>query len=165
VYCLLYVTNPAAVPKHLHWQSQPKVAGELNDFYVKLLKLEGPFVSHHHDVEDELFFVVKGALRMAVRENGVEREIVVQPGEFIIMPRGVEHCPSADEETHVLLLDPNPPSTRATWQARGRCENSRAYRTGATLRDVVSRRSGNISNAGFLLALLRHSAGQGSRKK
>jgi len=53
-----------------------------------------------------LFFVVKGAMRMGVRENGVEREIVVGPGEFIIMPHGVEHCPSADEETQVMLLEP-----------------------------------------------------------
>ncbi|HVO61005.1 MAG TPA: cupin domain-containing protein, partial [Terriglobales bacterium] len=53
-----------------------------------------------------LFFVVKGTMRMGVRENGSEHEIVVGPGEFIIMPHGVEHCPSADEETHVMLLEP-----------------------------------------------------------
>ena len=85
---------------------QPKIAGELNDFYVKLVKFQGPFVWHHHEAEDELFFVVKGAMKMGVRENGVEREIVVGPGEFIIMPHGVEHCPSADEETQFLLLEP-----------------------------------------------------------
>ena len=87
-------------------QYSPKIAGELNDFYVKLVKFRGPFVWHHHDVEDELFFVVKGTMRMGVRENGVEREIVVGPGEFIIMPHGVEHCPSADEEAHIILLEP-----------------------------------------------------------
>jgi mannose-6-phosphate isomerase-like protein (cupin superfamily) len=85
---------------------QPKIAGQLNDFYVKLVKFQGPFVWHHHEAEDELFFVVKGKMRMGVRENGVEREIVVGPGEFIIMPHGVEHCPSADEETQIMLLEP-----------------------------------------------------------
>lgn len=85
---------------------QPKIAGELNDFHVKLVKLQGPFVWHHHDAEDELFLVVKGTMKMGVRENGAEREIVVGPGEFIIMPHGVEHCPSADEETQVILLEP-----------------------------------------------------------
>ena len=84
----------------------PKIVGELNDFYVKLVKFQGPFVWHHHDAEDELFFVVKGRMRMGIRENGAEREIAVGPGEFIIMPHGVEHCPSADEETQVMLLEP-----------------------------------------------------------
>src|SRR5215471_305674 len=87
-------------------QYSPKIAGELNDFYVKLVKFQGPFVWHHHDVEDELFFVVKGTMRMGVRDNGVEREIVVGPGEFIIMPHGVEHCPAADEEAQIILLEP-----------------------------------------------------------
>ena len=84
----------------------PKIVGEVNDAYVKLVKLQGDFMWHHHDNEDELFFVIKGGLRMKVRENGVEREIVIHPGEFIIIPRGVEHFPSADEETHVMLLEP-----------------------------------------------------------
>ena len=84
----------------------PKIVGEVNDDYVKLVKLQCDFMWHHHDHEDELFLVVKGALRMKVRENGVEREIVIHPGEFIIIPRGVEHFPSADEETHVMLLEP-----------------------------------------------------------
>jgi mannose-6-phosphate isomerase-like protein (cupin superfamily) len=84
----------------------PKIVGEVNDAYVKLVKLKGDFMWHHHDHEDELFFVVKGALRMKVRENGGERECMVHPGEFIIIPRGVEHLPSADEETHVMLLEP-----------------------------------------------------------
>jgi mannose-6-phosphate isomerase-like protein (cupin superfamily) len=85
---------------------KPKIVGEVNDAYVKLVKLQGDFMWHHHDNEDELFFVVKGALRMRVRENGGEREFTIQPGEFIIIPRGVEHLPSADEETHVMLLEP-----------------------------------------------------------
>ncbi len=84
----------------------PKIAGEINDTYVKLVKLQGDFLWHHHDVEDELFFVVKGKLRMKVREDGSEREIVIGQGEFIIIPHGVEHFPSADEETHILLLEP-----------------------------------------------------------
>ncbi len=84
----------------------PKIVGEVNDAYVKLVKLQGDFMWHHHDNEDELFFVVKGALRMKVRENGSEREFMVQPGEFIIIPRGVEHLPSADVETHIMLLEP-----------------------------------------------------------
>jgi mannose-6-phosphate isomerase-like protein (cupin superfamily) len=84
----------------------PKIVGEVNDAYVKLVKLQGEFMWHHHDEEDELFLVVKGALRMKVRENDTEREFMVNPGEFIIISRGVEHFPSADEETHVMLLEP-----------------------------------------------------------
>jgi mannose-6-phosphate isomerase-like protein (cupin superfamily) len=85
---------------------KPKIVGEVNDAYVKLVKLQGDFVWHHHDNEDELFFVIKGALRMRVRENGSEREFLISPGEFIIIPRGVEHLPSAKEETHIMLLEP-----------------------------------------------------------
>ena len=84
----------------------PKIVGEINDAYVKLVKLQGDFMWHHHENEDELFFVVSGALRMKIREQGSEREVVIRPGEFIIIPRGVEHFPSADEETHVMLLEP-----------------------------------------------------------
>lgn len=84
----------------------PKIVGEVNDSYVKLVKLQGDFLWHHHDHEDELFFVVKGALRMRVREDSIEREYRVNPGEFIIIPRGIEHFPSAEEETHIMLLEP-----------------------------------------------------------
>ncbi len=84
----------------------PKIVAELNDSYVKLVKLKGDFVWHHHATEDELFFVFKGTLRMGIRENGSEREEIVRPGEFIIVPRGVEHRPAADEEVHVMLLEP-----------------------------------------------------------
>jgi mannose-6-phosphate isomerase-like protein (cupin superfamily) len=87
-------------------QYSPKIVGEVNDAYVKLVKLQGEFMWHHHEHEDELFLVVKGALRMRVRENNGEREFIVNPGEFIIIPRGVEHLPSADEETHIMLLEP-----------------------------------------------------------
>lgn len=84
----------------------PKIVGELNESYVKLVKIKGDFLWHHHDDEDELFFVLKGELRMKFRENGTERETVIGPGEFIIVPRGVEHFPSAGEETQVMLLEP-----------------------------------------------------------
>lgn len=87
-------------------QYTPKIVGEINDLHVKLVKLQGEFLWHHHEAEDELFYVVKGALRMKVREDGKENEFLIMPGEFIVIPQGVEHLPSADEETHVLLLEP-----------------------------------------------------------
>jgi len=80
----------------------PKIAGELNDTYVKLVKLKGEFVWHHHEQEDELFLVVKGKLLINLRE----RDIWLEEGEFVIIPRGVEHLPIAEEEVHVLLLEP-----------------------------------------------------------
>lgn len=84
----------------------PKIAGEINDSYVKLVKVKGDFVWHHHEAEDELFLVVKGTLRMGLRESGQEREETIRAGEFIIIPRGVEHRPTADEEVHLVLLEP-----------------------------------------------------------
>jgi len=83
-----------------HWK--PRVAGAVNDCAVKLAKLRGEFVWHHHEAEDELFLVVRGTLRMRLRD----RELTVHPGEFLIVPRGVEHCPVADEEVHVVLIEP-----------------------------------------------------------
>jgi mannose-6-phosphate isomerase-like protein (cupin superfamily) len=80
----------------------PRIIGEVNDCYLKAVKLTGDFVWHHHEKEDELFLVVKGTLRMKFRD----REAVVREGEFIIVPRGVEHCPVADEEVHVVLIEP-----------------------------------------------------------
>ncbi len=80
----------------------PKIVGEVNDFHVKLAKLEGEFVWHHHDEEDELFLVIQGRLQMRFRD----RDIWLEPGEFLIVPRGVEHLPVAPEETHVLLFEP-----------------------------------------------------------
>jgi mannose-6-phosphate isomerase-like protein (cupin superfamily) len=81
----------------------PKIAGDVNDMQVKVVKLRGEFVWHHHDVEDELFLVVAGRLRMQLREGNKD----VGPGEFIIVPRGVEHCPLAlTDEVHVVLLEP-----------------------------------------------------------
>lgn len=88
-----------------HWS--PKLIGELNSFAVKIVKAQGAFVWHHHEVEDELFFVVKGRLLMHVRETpGSQRDIWVEEGELIIIPQGVEHCPVAEEETHLMLLEP-----------------------------------------------------------
>ena len=80
----------------------PHVVAELNGQHVKLVKLKGEFVWHHHEEEDELFLVVQGRLRMRLRD----REIVMAPGEFLIVPRGVDHLPVADEEVHVLLFEP-----------------------------------------------------------
>lgn len=83
-----------------HWN--PRIAGELNGQQVKLAKLKGEFIWHHHDEEDELFLVVKGTLRMELRDKTIE----VYPGEFIIIPRGVEHRPYAESEVEVLLFEP-----------------------------------------------------------
>jgi mannose-6-phosphate isomerase-like protein (cupin superfamily) len=79
----------------------PRVIGELNDRHVKAVKLKGEFIWHHHDNEDELFMVFKGTLRMKFGDG----EAVVNEGEFIVVPRGVEHLPIADEEVHILLLE------------------------------------------------------------
>ena len=88
-------------------QWSPKLIGELNNFAVKLVKAQGEFVWHHHDVEDELFFVVKGRLLMQVRETPEsQRDIWVEEGELIIIPHGVEHRPVAQEETQLMLLEP-----------------------------------------------------------
>ena len=80
----------------------PKILGEVNDSYIKAVKFIGEFVWHHHDNEDEMFMVINGKLRMKFRD----REEVVGPGEFIIVPRGVEHLPVSDQETQVLLFEP-----------------------------------------------------------
>jgi mannose-6-phosphate isomerase-like protein (cupin superfamily) len=79
----------------------PRIAAQINDFEVKIVKLEGEFVWHHHDEEDELFLVVKGRLTMRFRDG----EQTVGPGEMIVVPHGVEHCPAAAEETHVVLFE------------------------------------------------------------
>ena len=83
-----------------HWS--PKIVGELNGQHVKLAKLKGEFVWHHHDDEDELFFVVKGQLIMKLGDGDIE----LNEGEFLIVPRGVEHKPVAPEEVEVLLFEP-----------------------------------------------------------
>jgi mannose-6-phosphate isomerase-like protein (cupin superfamily) len=80
----------------------PKIVGEVNESFVKLVKLKGEFVWHYHEAEDELFLVVNGSLLIRLRD----RDIRVEEGEFVIIPRGVEHLPVAEEEVHVLLLEP-----------------------------------------------------------
>jgi mannose-6-phosphate isomerase-like protein (cupin superfamily) len=83
-------------------QWKPKVVGELNGQQVKLVKFQGPFVWHHHEHEDEMFLVVKGRFCLEFRD----RHVWLEEGEFLIVPRGVEHRPVAEEEAHVLLFEP-----------------------------------------------------------
>ncbi len=80
----------------------PKIVGELNESYIKLVKVKGEFVWHHHEAEDELFLVIKGRLLIRLRD----RDIHLDKGVFVIIPRGVEHMPVAQEEAHILLLEP-----------------------------------------------------------
>jgi mannose-6-phosphate isomerase-like protein (cupin superfamily) len=83
-----------------HWS--PRIVGELNGQYVKLAKLKGEFVWHQHDAEDELFLVIKGELRLELRD----REIVLREGELAVIPKGTQHRPSCSEEVQVLLFEP-----------------------------------------------------------
>lgn len=83
-----------------YWK--PKVVGELNDSYVKVAKLKGEFLWHHHENEDELFWVIKGTLIIKFRD----KDIVIKEGELLIVPRGVEHMPVAEEEVQVILIEP-----------------------------------------------------------
>jgi len=99
-----------------HWS--PKIVGDLNGQQVKLVKFKGPFVWHHHENEDELFYVVKGSFDMEFRD----RSITIHEGEFIIVPRGVEHRPIAKVEVHVMLFEPG-----STLNA-GNIENERTIR-------------------------------------
>jgi mannose-6-phosphate isomerase-like protein (cupin superfamily) len=96
------VVNLAEMFGRFQDQWSPKIVGEVNDAHVKLVKLQGEFVWHHHEREDELFLVVKGRLRLRLRD----RDLVLGPGDFAIIPRGVEHLPVAEEETQVVLLEP-----------------------------------------------------------
>jgi mannose-6-phosphate isomerase-like protein (cupin superfamily) len=83
-----------------HWS--PRIVGELNGQHVKLAKLKGEFVWHHHEHEDELFMVIEGTLTMRLRKG----DVVIDEGEFFIVPRGMEHQPVAENEVHVLLFEP-----------------------------------------------------------
>lgn len=98
-----------------HWQ--PRIVGELNGQHVKLVKLQGEFVWHHHESEDELFLVLKGAMTIELRD----RDVHLGEGEFFIVPRGVEHRPVAAEEAHVLLFEP------ASTLNTGNVRNERTY--------------------------------------
>jgi mannose-6-phosphate isomerase-like protein (cupin superfamily) len=99
--CMNIIQLPSAfskIPDYWH----PRIAGELNDSYIKLAKLKGEFVWHQHELEDELFLVISGTLIIQTRAG----DHVLHPGEFLIIPRGVEHRPVAEEEVHVLLVEP-----------------------------------------------------------
>ena len=99
-----------------HWS--PKVVGEVNDVSIKLVKFQGDFIWHHHETEDELFFVVKGTMVMKLRDG----DISVDENEFIIIPRGMEHMPVADEEVFVMLIEPK------TTLNTGNIENERTVK-------------------------------------
>lgn len=99
-----------------HWS--PKIVAELNGQQVKLAKFQGPFTWHHHENEDELFFVVKGRFRMEFRD----RDVWLEEGEMLVVPRGVEHRPVAEEEVHILLFEP------ASTLNTGNVENERTVR-------------------------------------
>jgi mannose-6-phosphate isomerase-like protein (cupin superfamily) len=81
---------------------QPKIVGELNGQHVKLVKAKGEFTWHHHEAEDEMFYVVKGELTMQLRSG----DVMLRAGEMFIVPRGVEHCPVAHDEVHIMLFEP-----------------------------------------------------------
>jgi len=83
-----------------HWS--PKIVGQVNDVHVKVAKLKGEFPWHHHETEDELFLVVKGRLRLEFRD----RHVWLDEGEFLVVPHGVEHRPVAEEEVHLVLIEP-----------------------------------------------------------
>ena len=83
-----------------HWQ--PKITAELNDAYVKIAKVQGEFVWHHHENEDELFFVVKGTLTIKLHGE----DLAIHEGEFVVIPKGVEHVPVAEEECWIMMLEP-----------------------------------------------------------
>ncbi len=82
-----------------HWT--PRIVGEVNDFYIKLVKFQGEFLWHRHDTEDELFLVTRGAFTVRLRD----REVPLSEGEFFVVPRGVEHMPVAPEEAEVMLIE------------------------------------------------------------
>ena len=81
----------------------PKIAGELNESHIKLAKIKGEFVWHQHENEDEMFLVVQGTLRIKVRGQD---DLVLGPGEFAVIPKGVEHCPVAEDEVQIVMLEP-----------------------------------------------------------
>jgi len=98
----MYSVNLAEKFSKFQDYCNPRVIGEVNDCHVKAVKLKGEFIWHHHDHEDELFLVVKGTLRMRFRDH----DTIVREGEFVVVPHGVEHMPVAEEEVHILLLEP-----------------------------------------------------------
>ena len=99
---MIHKVNIAEKLKFIDAYWSPRITGELNDFFIKLAKLKGEFIWHQHDDEDEMFLVVQGNLKIRLRDQ----EIKLAEGEFVIIPKGVEHIPVADDEVHVLLLEP-----------------------------------------------------------
>jgi mannose-6-phosphate isomerase-like protein (cupin superfamily) len=99
-----------------HWN--PRIAAQVNDFALKVVKLQGEFLWHHHETEDELFLVVKGRLTIRLRD----RDLHLGEGEMVVIPHGVEHMPMAEEEAHILLFEP------AATLNTGNVENERTVR-------------------------------------
>ena len=90
-----------------HWN--PRIIGDLNENHIKLAKLQGDFIWHQHEMEDELFVVLKGRLMIDFRAEGDVlgvRTVEINPGEIIVVPKGVEHRPHAEEEVHIMLIEP-----------------------------------------------------------
>lgn len=105
----------------------PRIAGELNGQAIKLVRVQGAFVWHHHELEDEMFLVFRGRFRMEYREpDGREHALEVREGEFVIVPRGVEHRPVADEEAQIVLFEPA--GTLNTGNVRGERTRERLER-------------------------------------
>jgi mannose-6-phosphate isomerase-like protein (cupin superfamily) len=102
----IHVVNLADKLSQFTEYYSPKIVGEVNDCHIKLVKFQGDFLWHHHEHEDEMFLVISGVLTMRVRDSQGERELIVRPGEFVILPRGVEHMPGASDEVAVLLFEP-----------------------------------------------------------
>lgn len=90
-----------------HWN--PRIIGDLNENHIKLAKLQGDFIWHQHEMEDELFVVLKGRLMIDFRVEGDVlgvRTVEINPGEIIVVPKGIEHRPHAEEEVHIMLIEP-----------------------------------------------------------
>ncbi len=102
LHIIMNKVNLAQKFSQIHEYWKPYIAAELNGQYVKLDKLKGEFIFHHHEDEDEMFLVVKGGFRMEFRD----RQVWLEEGEFIVVPRGVEHRPVAEEECWILLFEP-----------------------------------------------------------
>ena len=112
---MIEVVNLNEKFKLFNEQWSPKIAGDLNDSYVKLAKVEGEFVWHHHQNEDELFLVVKGTLTIKLRD----KDLTIREGEFVVIPKGVDHMPVAEEECWIMMLEPK------TTSNTGNVENER----------------------------------------
>ncbi len=99
----MQIVNIAQKLKLFNEYWSPRIVGELNDSHIKLAKLHGEFVWHQHVNEDEMFLIIKGKLLIKLRD----RDLWLNEGEFVVIPKGVEHCPVAEDEVHVMPLEPN----------------------------------------------------------